>query len=179
MGGKNLAAVIRHINKGKKANEPVFDPAKLPPGSIIAVDLSTILVPYVKTQEGTAQTTAVPVQSCTSIQDKLEVMYKKKVAPREWKLVLVVDGTFLFKDQVVRGSRNKIKQSSIEKVNNIRSKRKFDSALIKQLRRAEKGMACVTCDVVANAVEWANKRPGVTCVSLFTCIQYHYIIYLI
>ena len=75
MGGKDLAKAIRRINKGSKANEPVFDPTLLPAGSIIAVDLSTLLVPYIKSSEGAAQMSAVPVQSCTCIQDKLESMY--------------------------------------------------------------------------------------------------------
>ena len=173
MGGKDVAAAIRHINKGKKANEPVFDPSKLPPGSIIAVDLSTLLVPYVKTQSGTAQVTAVPLQSCTSIQDKLELMYKKKVAPRKWNLVLVIDGTFPFKDQVVRGSRNRTKELAIEQVNAIRSGHNFEANVVKKLRKAERGMASVTCDVVANAVEWAKKRPGKTCVSWFENVCIH------
>ena len=56
MGGKDVAKAIRRINKGKKRNEPVFDPELLPPGSIMASDLSTVLVPHVKTSAGAAQT---------------------------------------------------------------------------------------------------------------------------
>ena len=54
MGVKHLAKAIRHINKGNKANEPMFDEILLPSGSIIAVDLSILLVPYIKSIEGVA-----------------------------------------------------------------------------------------------------------------------------
>ena len=176
MGGKQLAAAIRRINKGKKANEPVFDPALLPPGSIIAVDLSTFLVPFIKSDAGTAQLTSVPLQSCTSVRDKLEVMYTKKVEPYQWKMVLVVDATFAFKDQVVRQSRNKVKETAARTVASIRSLENFDTALVKRLRRAEKGMVNVTCDVVANAVEWSKKRPGITSVIMIVILLYIYTI---
>ena len=52
MGGKGVGAKIRRLNKGKKPHEPVFDPDELPEGSIIAVDISTMLVPFVKSDEG-------------------------------------------------------------------------------------------------------------------------------
>ena len=172
MGGKQLAAAIRRINKGKKANEPVFDPALLPPGSIIAVDLSTFLVPFIKADAGTAQLTSVPLQSCTSVRDKLEVMYTQKFEPYQWKMLLVVDAAFAFKDEVVRQSRNKVKEDAARKVANIRSLENFDFATVKRLRRAEKGMVSVTCDVIANAVEWTKKRPGITSVYLICLYVY-------
>ena len=78
--------------------------------------------------------------------------------------MLVIDGIFRFKDQVMRGSRNRTKEIAIERVNAIRRGHNFDADVVKQLRKAERGMAGVTCDVVANAVEWAKKRPGRTCV---------------
>ena len=165
MGGKDLAAAIRRIHKKGKANEPVFDPEILPEGSIIAVDLSTLLVPYLKTDAGAAQSTAVPMQSCNCIQDKLEVMYLHKVEPRKWRLVLVIDGSFPFKDQVVRSQRNKIKEAAIATLDKIR-KGDYDASLLRKLRKAEKGSVRVTCDVVANAVKWAKKRPGLTTVSV-------------
>ena len=84
MGGKDIAAAIRKIHKKSKANEPVFDPELLPAESIIAVDLSTILVSFVKSDADAAQSTCIPIQSCTCVQDKLEIMYLKKVKPREW-----------------------------------------------------------------------------------------------
>ena len=76
MGGKDLAAAIRKLQKGNKPNQPVFNEELLPKGSIIAMDLSAFLVPFDKSQEGAAQTTAVPVQSCTSVQDKLETIFR-------------------------------------------------------------------------------------------------------
>ena len=83
MGGKGVANKIRRINKGKKPHEPVYDPELLPPGSIIAVDISTILVPFVKSNEGAAQANAMPKQSVTSVIDidKLEVIYIKRLSP--------------------------------------------------------------------------------------------------
>ena len=95
MGGKDVAAAIRKLHKRKKPNEPVFDASVLPPGSIAAVDLSTILVPYIKSDECAAQTTAVPKQSCTSICDRLECMYLQKIKPFGWLMVLVVDGRYI------------------------------------------------------------------------------------
>ena len=163
MGGKDLAKAIRRIHKKIKANEPVFDPKLLPEGSIIAVDLSTLLVPYLKTDAGAAQATAVPTQSCTCIQDKLEVMYLHKIKPRKWRLVLVIDGTFAFKDEVVRSQRNKTKEAAAENLDKIR-KGNYDVSLLRKLRRAEKSSVRVTCDVVANAVKWSKKRPGLTTV---------------
>ena len=166
MGGKNIAAAIRKIHKKSKANEPVFDPDVLPAGSIIAVDLSTILVPFVKSDAGAAQSTSIPIQSCTCVQDKLEIMYLKKVKPRKWRLVLVVDGAFAFKDQVVRHKRNQTKEAAARTLHAIREG-VYDPAVIRKLRRAEKGSVGVTCDVIANAVKWAQKRPGLTTVSGF------------
>lgn len=163
-----MAKAIRRINKGKKANEPLFDVALFPPESIVAVDLSTWLTPFAKSNEGAAQLTSVPLQSCTSVEDKLEVLYSKKVLPYKWRLVLVVDSNFPFKDQVVRGGRNRIKENAQTQVRNIRSAN-FDQALIKRLRSNEKKMASVTCDVVANVVQWANKRPGITTVRICVC----------
>ena len=75
MGVKDLTAVIRKLQKGNKPNQSVFDTELLPKGSIIAMDLNTFLVPFVKSQEGAAQTTTVPVQSFTSVQDKLETIF--------------------------------------------------------------------------------------------------------
>ena len=167
-GGKEVAKAIRRINKGKKPNEPVFDPELLPPESIIAVDLSTWLTPFAKSNEGAAQLTSVPLQSCTSVYDKLDVIYAKKIRPHRWRLILVVDSTFKFKDQVVRRGRNRTKENAQTHVSKIR-KANFSQTLIKRLRSNEKKMASVTCDVVANAVEWANKRPGITavCVNVY------------
>ena len=164
-----MAKAIRRINKGTKPNEPLFDSALLPPESIIAVDLSTWLTPFAKSNEGAAQLTSVPLQSCTSVQDKLEVIYSKKVLPYRWRLVLVVDSDFAFKDQVVRADRNRIKEEAKMQVQNIRSA-DFDQTLIKRLRSNEKKMASVTCDVVANAVQWDNKRPGITTVCVCVCV---------
>ena len=158
-----MAAAIRHIHKKGKANEPVFDPELLSEGSIIAVDLSTLLVPYLKTDVGATQATAVPTQSCTCIQDKLEVMYLHKIKPHKWRLVLVIDGTFAFKDEVVRSQRNKTKETATENLNKIR-KGNYDVSLLRKLRRAEKSSVRVTCDVVVNAVKWSKKRPGLTTV---------------
>ena len=110
MGGKELTKAIRRINKGSKTNEPVFDPVLLPPDSIIAVDLSTLIVPYIKSNEGTVQMSAVPVQSCTCIQDKMETMYLKKIRTRKWRMIVVVDSSLNFKDEVVRESHNKTKE---------------------------------------------------------------------
>ena len=169
MGGKDIAKAIRKIHKKTKANEPVFDPELLPAGSIIAVDLSTILVPFVKSDAGAAQSTAIPTQSCTCVQDKLEVMYLKKIKPRQWRLVLVVDGSFAFKDQVVRHKRNQTKEAAARTLRSIREG-EYNSSVMRKLRRAEKGSVGVTCDVVANAVEWAKKRPGITTVSVSICI---------
>ena len=75
MGGKDLAEAIRKLQPGDKPNLPIFESALFPKGSIIAMDLSTLLVPFVKSNEGEVQTTAVPVQSCTSVQDKLETIF--------------------------------------------------------------------------------------------------------
>ena len=164
MGGKDLAKAIRRINKGSKANEPIFDETLLPPGSIIAVDLSTLLVPYIKSSEGAAQMSAVPVQSCTCIQDKLEAMYLKKIRPRKWRMIAVFDASLKFKDDVVRAARNKTKEAAMRKLTAIRQGNE-DTALLKNLRRAEKGIATVTNDVIANAVKWCQKRPGITSAS--------------
>ena len=163
-----MAKAIRRINKAKKPNEPLFDATLLPPESVIAVDLSTWLTPFVKSNEGAAQLTSIPLQSCTSVQDKLEVLYSKKVLPYRWRLVLVVDSNFAFKDQVVRADRNRIKDEAQTQVQNIHQAN-FDQVLIKRLRANEKKMASVTCDVVANAVQWANKRPGITTVCVCAC----------
>ena len=165
MGGKNLAKAIRRINKGSKANEPTLDPKLFPAGSIIAVDLSTLLVPYVKSKEGAAQTSAVPAQSCTCIEDKLEAMYLKKIKPRKWRMVSVIDASLDFKDEVVRASRNKIKEAAMRELIAIRGVGDRDASLLKKLRKAEKGISSVTNDVIANAVKWSRKRPGLTCVS--------------
>ena len=79
MGGKDVVKRIRRINKDNKPHEPVYDPELLPAGSIISVDVSTLLVPFVKSNEGSAQLTAIPLQSVTSVQDKLELIYLKKI----------------------------------------------------------------------------------------------------
>ena len=168
MGGKDVAAAIRKLNKGKKPNEPVFDASVLPPGSIAAVDLSTILVPYIKSDECAAQMTAVPKQSCTSICDRLECMYLQKIKPFGWLMVLVVDGTFKFKDEVVQHLRNKTKESGSLALASIRASRR-DRSLLKKLRRAEKACVSVTCDVVANVLEWCNKRPDKITVRVRMC----------
>lgn len=164
MGGTDVAKAIRHMHKGKTANEPVFKPEKLPRGSIIAMDLSIFLVNFVKADEGSAQVTASPLQSCTSVQDRLEYLYMKKCERSGWRLLLIVDGTFHFKDDVVRAKRNKVKSDARNMVLKIRREQNFDAELVKKLRRAEKRMTTVTCDVVANAVQWASKRPGKTAV---------------
>lgn len=165
MGGKGVGAKIRRLNKGKKPHESVFDPDELPEGSIIAVDISTMLVPFVKSDEGAAQQTAMPTQSVTSVQDKLELIYIKKAAPLHYKMLCVVDGNFHFKDQVVRHQRNKLAILSTRKLQSARSDNVLIKELITQVRRSEKGIAKVTCDVVANVVQWAQRRPGITAVS--------------
>ena len=38
--------------------------------NIVAQDVSTLLIPFVKSKEGAAQSTAMPQQSVTCIQDK-------------------------------------------------------------------------------------------------------------
>ena len=75
MGGKDVAKAIRRKHKGKTPNEPVFQPEKLPSGSIIAMDLSIFLINFVKSDEGSAQVTSSPLQSCTSVQDRLDFFY--------------------------------------------------------------------------------------------------------
>ena len=75
MGGKGVAAKIRRTKKGKKPHEPVYDPELLPPGSIIAVDVSTMLVHFVKSNEGAVQANAMPTQSVISVVDKMEMIY--------------------------------------------------------------------------------------------------------
>ena len=167
MGGKDVAKRIRRINKGKKPNEPVYDPELLPSGSIIAVDVSTVLVPFVKSAEGSAQATSVPVQSVTSVQDKLEVIYLKKFAPYGHRIILVVDGNFAFKDEVVRHSRARTVERSKVQLTRLRNSDNFDPETIRAIRKAEKGTCKVTCDVVANAVQWTKRRPGVTSVTTF------------
>lgn len=157
-----MAAAIRKLQKGSKPNQPVFDAELLPKGSIIAMDLSTFLVPFVKSQEGAAQTTAVPVQSCTSVQDKLETIFLRKIKPRGWRLLLVVDANFGFKDEVVRAARNKVKEKAQQDLIGIRAVRDMQPDLVRKLRRAEKRISSVSNDVVANAVVWAQKRPGIT-----------------
>ena len=164
MGGTDVAKAIRRIGKGKTANEPVFQPEKLPRGSIIAMDLSIFLVNCIKSDAGSAQVTSSPLQSCTSVQDKLEYLFIKKCKPRGWKLLPVVDATFLFKDEVVRHKRNKAKVDGRVEVVSIRQKN-CAADLVKKLRRAEKKMAAVTCDVVVNAVQWARKRSDETSVT--------------
>lgn len=166
MGGTDVAKAIRRTRTGKTPNEPVFQPEKLPPGSIIAMDLSIFLVKHIKSDEGAAQVTSSPLQSCTSIQDRLELFYIKKCEPNGWKLLAVVDATFPFKDDVVRAKRNKLKADARDMVEQIRQEQDFDTELLKKLRRAEKRMAGVTCDVVANAVQWTRRRPGKTAVIL-------------
>ena len=164
MGGKGVVKKIRRINKGKKPHEPVYDPELLPPGSIIAVDISTILVPFVKSNEGAAQANAMPKQSVTSVIDKLEVIYIKKVAPFRHKLLCVVDASFSFKDQVVRHKRIKIATNAAQQLAAARKVKVFSDALIKKVRRAEKNVAKVTCDVISNLLQWTQRRPGITAV---------------
>ena len=91
----------------------------------------------------------------------------KKCESNGWKLLAVVDATFPFKDDVVRAKRNKLKEDARAMVEQIRQEQNFDTELLKKLRRAEKRMAGVTCDVVANAVQWTRRRPGKTAVILF------------
>ena len=172
MGGKDVAKAIRRKHKGKTPNEPVFQPEKLPSGSIIAMDLSIFLVNFVKSDEGSAQVTSSPLQSCTSVQDRLDFFYIKECEPRGWKLLPVVDASFQFKDDVVRANRNKLKSDARDMVDKIRQEQNFDAELVKKLRRAEKRMAAVTCDVVANAVQWARKRPGKTSVIMFVIFKF-------
>ena len=96
------------------------------------MDLSTVLVPFLKSGAGSAQATVMPKQYCTYIQDKLEVMYLKKVNPRKWRLVLVVDDTFKFKDQIVRNKRNKSKEAAMRTLNSIR-KNIHDPSMLRNL----------------------------------------------
>ena len=173
MGGKDVAKRIRRINKGSKANEPVYDSELFPDGSIIAVDVSTVLVPFVKSAEGSAQATSVPIQSVTSVQDKLEVIYLKKFAPHGHRLILVVDGNFAFKDQVVRHKRVKEIEKATAQLTQLRKNNSFDDATIKSIRKAEKGTCKATCDVVANAVQWTQQRPGLTSVKYIHYIVIH------
>ena len=77
----------------------------------------------------------------------------------------MIDGNFPFKDQVVRRQRNKAKENATVTLDKIR-KGNYDVSLLHKLRRAEKGSVSVTCDVVANAVKWSQKRPGLTTVSV-------------
>ena len=116
MGGKDVAAKIRKINKGGKPHEPVYDPDKLPADSIIVIDVSTMLVPFVKSDEGAAQQTTMPAQSVKSIQDKMETIYLKQVVPLNHKMLYVVNVTFKFKDQVVRHKCNKVAIQSTRKL---------------------------------------------------------------
>ena len=59
------------LNTGGKPYESVYDPEELPAeGSIIAVDISTMLVPFVRSDEDASQQTAIPTQSATAVQDK-------------------------------------------------------------------------------------------------------------
>ena len=67
-------------------------------------------------------------------------------------MVLVVDGTFKFKDEVVSHLRNKTKESGSLTLDSIRGIR-HDRSLLKKLRRDEKPCVIVTCDVVANVLE--------------------------
>ena len=84
----------------------------------------------------------------------------------------MVEASFLFKDDVVREKRNKLKSDGRDVVAAIRQEENFDAELVKKLRRAEKKMAAVTCDVVANAVQWARKRPGKTSVIMFVIFKF-------
>ena len=165
MGGKDVAKRIRRINKGKKPHEPVYDPELLPDNSIIAVDVSTSLVPFAKTNEGSAQATSIPQQSVTSVQDRWELIYIKKCAPYKHRLLLTFDAEFPFKDQCVRHKRSKIFNKAVAKLALLRSSNQHDSKTIKAVRKAEKGTCKVTCDIVANAVQWASRRPGLTAVN--------------
>ena len=164
-GGKGICKKIRKINKGKKPHEPVYDPAELPAESIVAVDVSTVLVPFVKSDEGAAQQNAIPKQSATSVMDRMEGLYVKKLEPFSHKMLCCVDAALLFKDQVVRHKRNKIALESARRLQAARSATVFTKKLITQVRKAEKGTAKVTCDVIANVVRWAQRRPGITAVS--------------
>ena len=83
-------------------------------------------------------------------------------------MVLVVDGTFKFKDEVARHLRNMTKESGSLALASIRASRR-DRSLLKKLRRAEKACVSVTCDVVANVLEWCKKRPDKVTVRVRMC----------
>ena len=123
MGGKDVAKRIRRINKGKKPHEPVYDPEVLPANSIIAVDISTLLVPFIKSQAGSAQVTSIPVQSATSVQDKLELIYLKKMVKHGHRMLCTFDSTLPFKDQCVRHKRDQIVNKAKARLARLRSSR--------------------------------------------------------
>ena len=94
----------------------------------------------------------------------MEVIYIKKVVPFRHKLLCVVDASFAFKDQVVRHKRSKIVTNAAQELAAARNAKVFSDALIKKVRRAEKNVAKVTCDVISNLVQWTQQRPGITVV---------------
>ena len=155
-----------------KTNEPVFD---LESGIIVRWINNCGRLEYYsgdirKIRWDTTQSTSIPTKPCTCVQDKLEVMYLKKIKSSQWRLVVVVDESFAFKDQVVRYKRNQTKEDDSRTLRSIREG-EYDSSVMRKLRRVEKGSVGVTCDVVANTVEWTNKRQGITKVSVCICIN--------
>ena len=122
----------------------MFDPTLLTVGSIIAVDLSTILVQFVNSDAGFTQSTSIPTQpykSYTCAQDNAVgsyVTYLKTIKIRQWRLVLVMDGSFAFKDQVVRHKRNQTKETSTRTLRSIREG-EYHSSVMFKLRRVCNG----------------------------------------
>ena len=51
------------------------------------------MVPFVKSDEGSAQQTTIPTQSVTSVQDTLETIYIKKLVPYKIKILCVINTT--------------------------------------------------------------------------------------
>ena len=91
-------------------------------------------------------------------------------------MIAVFDTSLKFKDDVVRAAHNKTKEVVMRKLIIILQGDE-DTTLLKKLRRAEKGIVTVTNDVIVNAVQWCQKRPGITSVvtthkhKLTTCHQ--------
>ena len=100
-GGNGVCKKIRRINKGEKPHESVYDPENLPANSTIAVDVSTMLVPFMKSDEGASQQNVMSIQSATSIMDRMESVYVKKMKSFSHKMLCCVNASFRFKDQVV------------------------------------------------------------------------------
>ena len=62
-------------------------------------------------------------------------------------MLCVVDAIFSFKDQVVRHKRSKILTNPSQQRASVHNAKVFSDSLIKKVRRVEKNVAKVTCDV--------------------------------